>query len=116
MLLKCNATWIAPDTGSRYEAGNTYDVRDAKATGLCFDAPEGTFEALGQDTPARPRAILQNAEPEVPETTMSAPDRNMRGGQARTPTRTPKASAASAAKPKTTTKKQTQDGGRRPKA
>ena len=81
MLLKCKATWIAADTGSRYEAGNVYDVQNARATTLYHSAPAGTFDVLGQDPPTAPRTI---ARPELvaPETT-SAPDRSMRGGVAR---------------------------------
>ena len=99
MLLKCKATWIARDTGSRYEVGNVYDVQDARATTLYHAAPAGTFDVLGQDPPTAPRTI---ARPELvaPET-MSAPDRSMRDGLARDVKTEPK---------------KRQPGGRRPRA
>ena len=105
MLLKCKATWIAADTGSRYEVGNVYDVQNALATTLYHAAPAGTFDVLGQDPPTAPRTIGR-PEPTAPET-LSAPDRSMRGGIAR--------SDESEQTTKTEPKKR-QHGGRRPRA
>jgi len=83
MKLQCNSVWIDPETGSRYEAGNVYDVNDAKATLVYYGAPEGTFDPLGVDPPIRPRT-----EPRVGVSTtasgIEAPDRQMRGGEIRT--------------------------------
>ena len=106
MLLRCNATWIAEDTGSRYEVGNVYDVQNARATTLYHSAPAGTFDVLGQDPPTAPRTIArpEPTAPVAPET-MSAPDRSMRGGLAR--------SDESEQATKTQPKKR-QPGGRRP--
>ncbi len=88
MLLKCNATWIATDTGSRYEKGCTYDVNDARATAVYYAAPEGTFDVVGADPPIRPRVGARPApvSESISETTasgMTVPDRRARGGNVR---------------------------------
>ena len=107
MLLKCNAVYIAEDTGSRYEVGNVYDVQNARATTLYHSAPAGTFDVLGQDPPTAPRTIAR-PEPTAPETT-SAPDRSMRGGLARSD----ESEQTTKTQPK---KQQPKHGGRRPRA
>ena len=85
MLLRCNETWTAGDTGSRYEAGNIYDIADAKAGALYHTAPEGTFDVVGGEPPGRGTVgrTVKPAPAEVPEAAPAAPDRRMRGGKVR---------------------------------
>ncbi len=91
MKLRCNATWIAADSGSRYEAGNVYDVADVKAREVDLAAPEGTFDVQGGEPPRRPPVAIE--EPAVGTSTtasgMNVPDRRMRGGEVRAPAPAP---------------------------
>lgn len=94
MLLGCQKTWIDPETGSRYEAGNTYDVNDRKAAPMYLRAPDGTFDVFGQDPPQRPKppeppeaqaasAVTEDIS-EQTASDMNVPDRRARGGKKRT--------------------------------
>ena len=84
MLLRCNATWIAEDTGSRYESGNTYDVAARRGEVLYLDAPEGTFDVIGAEPPRRPLpAPVPEAITAPTASGLTVPDRRARGGRVR---------------------------------
>ncbi len=87
MKLHCNAAWIAPDTGSRYEAGNVYDIAGQRGPALYLMAPEGTFDVLGDDPPRPSRTEPRGVGVGTSTTAsgMNVPDRRMRGGDVRAP-------------------------------
>ena len=95
MLLRCNATWIAEDTGSRYESGNTYDVASRRGEVLYLAAPEGTFDVMGEEPPRRPLpAPVPEAITAPTASGLTVPDRRARGGRVRAPASAREASAS----------------------
>jgi len=91
MLLGCQKTWIDPETGSRYEAGNKYDIADRKAEQVYLRAPEGAFTVFGQDAPQRPAQAATKAISETTASDITVPDRKARGGKKRTGSKRPRA-------------------------